>query len=186
MVIPVNIMTKFDNVKGFFTWPRLYTNMVYKYQDDSVFVELGVFEGRSLYYLLKVIRDKRKNIKVFGVDYFKGISEGGYEQTLKNLSEFKGHFRIMNMDSAAASKKFEDNSVDFIFIDAGHEYDEVKADILSWLPKMKKGGVMAGHDYNGFDIGGGYPGVRKAVDELFGRKVLKDYIDEDCWMVNIK
>ena len=56
--------TKFDRVQGFFTWPRLYTDMVINYSDNSVFVEVGVYEGRSLYYLLDIIRKQRRNIKV--------------------------------------------------------------------------------------------------------------------------
>lgn len=186
MVIPRNFnRDKFNNVQGYFTWPRLYTNMTEVYQNNSVFVEVGVYKGRSLYYLLNVIRKSGKEIKVFGVDHYKGQSEGAYQQTVENLSEFNGQYKIINMDSVSASKLFEDNSVDFVFIDAGHEYEDVKTDILLWLPKLKKKGIMAGHDYNGFDREGGYPGVRKAVDEIFGKKVNKTYIDEDCWLIKI-
>jgi hypothetical protein len=65
-----------------------------------------------------------------------------------------------------------------VFIDAAHDYDNVKADILAWYPKCK--GVIAGHDY--FLT---YPGVMNAVDELFENEVIKKYEYEGCWMVNI-
>ena len=177
--------TKFDRVQGFFTWPRLYTDMVINYSDNSVFVEVGVYKGRSLYYLLDIIRKQRRNIKVFGVDHYKEQSDSCYDKTINNLSEFHNQYKLINTNSVSAAKTFQDNSIDFVFIDAGHTYEVVKADILAWLPKIKLGGMMAGHDYNGSKRDGGYPGVRKAVDEIFKRKVIKDYIDEDCWMVKI-
>lgn len=174
----------FDMVEGFFTWPRLYTDMVQYFPNKSCFVEVGVFKGRSLYYLLYEIEKNNKNIKVYGVDHYKGVSNSFYKKTLYNLKGFKG-YTIICKDSVLASEEFKNNSVDFVFIDAGHEYEEVKADILVWLPKIKKGGVIAGHDYNGFNKPGGYPGVNQAVHEIFGKEVIEDYIDEDCWLVKI-
>jgi len=67
-------------------------------------------------------------------------------------------------------KEFEDESFDFIFIDADHTYEAVAKDIADWYPKVKKGGIFCGHDYiqksmkNEF---GEYQfGVIRAVDEF--------------------
>ena len=60
-----------------------------------------------------------------------------------------------------AHKFVEDNSLDFIFIDAGHEYEDVLEDIHYWYPKVKPGGHIMGHDIN-------QPQVRKAVNEKLG------------------
>jgi hypothetical protein len=60
------------------------------------------------------------------------------------------------------AKEFEDESIDFVFIDANHTYEFVSKDIAAFLPKMKKGGIMAGHDFNG-----AHPGVVQAVIEAF-------------------
>lgn len=59
--------------------------------------------------------------------------------------------------------KFEDNSIDFIYIDADHTYESVKKDIESYLPKLKDGGVIGGHDYQDK-----WPGVINAVNETIG------------------
>jgi hypothetical protein len=89
----------------------------------------------------------------------------------------KEHFNVIVGKSDESSKFFEDNSVDVIFIDAGHSYDSVIQDIKSWLPKIKDGGIMSGHDYNSWS------GVNKAVNEIFDKV---DKIDNDCWFVKIK
>ena len=59
---------------------------------------------------------------------------------------------------------FPNESLDFVFIDAGHMYEEVKEDISLWLPKVKPGGVISGHDYSNK-----WPGVAAAVNEMFGK-----------------
>ncbi|MDO7614155.1 MAG: class I SAM-dependent methyltransferase [Crocinitomicaceae bacterium] len=50
--------------------------------------------------------------------------------------------------SAEASKGIPDNYFDFIYIDGDHSDEGIRKDISSWLPKLKKGGYFAGHDYS--------------------------------------
>jgi len=50
--------------------------------------------------------------------------------------------------SLEAAKEFEDGSLDFVYIDANHRYEYVVADIAAWLPKVRSGGCIAGHDFN--------------------------------------
>lgn len=79
-------------------------------------------------------------------------------------------------DSSAAAKEFEDCSLDLVYIDANHAYDAVKSDIETWLPKVKKGGIIAGHDY-----GNRWDGVMLAVNDKFGKP--NRIFEDTSWLV---
>jgi hypothetical protein len=64
------------------------------------------------------------------------------------------------MPTVEAAKKFADGSIDFIWVDAGHEYDEVLADLQAWWPKLKAQGIIGGDDFP-------MEGVERAVKEFF-------------------
>ena len=75
-----------------------------------------------------------------------------------------------------ASKLFNKNYFDFVYIDAGHSYKEVKLDLETWFPKIKKNGFLTGDDYyepNKFSFTYGY-GVIKAVDEFVKKNALEE------------
>ncbi len=69
--------------------------------------------------------------------------------------------KILRATSVEAARKVSAHSVDFVFIDAIHLYEDVKQDIELWTPKIREGGMIAGDDY--LDR---FPGVKRAVDEL--------------------
>ena len=77
-----------------------------------------------------------------------------------------GHRRvIVKALSVNASYQFMFRSLDFVFVDACHLYEFIKEDIEVWAPKIKSGGILSGHDYNGMgDKRKGW-GVKRAVDE---------------------
>jgi predicted O-methyltransferase YrrM len=65
-----------------------------------------------------------------------------------------------------AANDFADCSLDFVYVDAVHDYKNALRDILDWWPKIKPGGVMAGHDYlDQINIGGVF-GVKSAADRF--------------------
>jgi len=72
--------------------------------------------------------------------------------------------QIVNEWSMKAVKRFADESLDFIYIDANHSYGYVKEDIREWSKKVKKGGVVSGHDYVNEHAGIPF-GVKRAVNE---------------------
>jgi len=165
---------------NFFTWPTLYRDMVNIFPDGSKFAEIGLLEGRSLIYLINEIAKSGKDIKIIGVDYFQKQSEGLLEVFWGNTQDLHDKFELMVGKSAEIAEKIKDGILDFVFIDADHRYEFVKADILAWLPKIKNGGIIAGHDYIPT-----YSGVMQAADEIFKDKVDKKYTFEGCWLVNL-
>jgi hypothetical protein len=96
--------------------------------------------------------------------------EKAYQKT-KKLTAFAGkRAHIYRAMSHEVVDQFKDGSLDFVFIDGDHSYDGVKLDISLWLPKVKPGGWIGGHDYDHPKL----PGVSKAVDEAFDMVELDD------------
>ena len=74
------------------------------------------------------------------------------------------------------AKEVENESLDFVYIDANHSYNDTMKDIKKWFPKVKKGGVFSGDDYK-------WEGVKKAVDEFSKEKNLKVNVYENTWEI---
>jgi len=70
-------------------------------------------------------------------------------------------YRRCELHPVHSNEVVTDVKFDLVFIDADHSYESVKEDIEVWLPRVKKGGYLSGHDY-----GPPWEGVIKAVDEL--------------------
>lgn len=85
-----------------------------------------------------------------------------YQQT----SFAESRRNLLRCSSATAAKMVPEQSLDFAFIDADHTYQQVRNDIWDWWPKVRKGGVLCGHDYNSLKERRGLWGVKKAVDEF--------------------
>lgn len=170
--------------ENWFTYPELYKMMVDKFPTNSHFVEVGVWKGMSAAYMAVEIINSDKNIKFDCIDTWEYSSDQNdigqnlygnlYEIFLKNIEPVKhiiNPIKSLSWDGAAF---YEDNSLDFVFIDAAHDYESVKKDINAWFPKIKKGGVIAGHDYTWCTD------VQKAVNEFFEGKSI--YESEGCWI----
>ncbi len=145
-------------------------------------MEVGVFQGQTTAVIAETV--KQFNGKIYVVDWWKaqakGVPEsypGGkwenvctpelinerFNDFLNNIQElnFKEIIEIYNMPSDEAAEKIKDNKFDFIFIDAAHDYSQVKKDIFNFFPKLKIGGIFCGHD------------CEKRLEELDRKKVDK-------------
>jgi len=71
--------------------------------------------------------------------------EGFYETAKDRLAKYD--CTILRDWSVEAAKQFSKESVDFVYVDANHDLANVIKDISAWLPKIRKGGIIAGHDY---------------------------------------
>jgi len=177
----------YQNLEGWFTFPNLYNALIRVIPENGKFVEVGVWKGKSLAYFIVENINKNKNITTYAVDTWEGspahvnescvINKTLYQEFISNMSPVADKFTALQMTSEEASKQFEDNSLDAVFIDADHVYEQVKHDIELWYPKVKSNGIFCGHDYYN-----GWPGVEQAVNEFAKIHNLRITGGEMSWM----
>jgi len=130
--------------------PNLYKELGYK-----VGAEIGVNKGRFSKWICHQMR--RNKPKLFLVDPYKSYKEYSeyldqnqmdsiFEQAKVRLAKYNCEF-VQKM-SMEAVKDFQDNSLDFVYIDGNHDYQFVVNDIAEWSKKVKPGGLVSGHDYS--------------------------------------
>lgn len=182
----------FNETKGenWFTYEFLYKSMVERFDNNSHFVEVGTWKGMSACYMAVEIINSGKKIKFDCVDTWDYVPTSEeisadrfidlYDVFIENISPVKDVIGIVKSLSWDGAAYYKDNSLDFVFIDAGHDYDSVSKDIKAWFPKLKSTGVIAGHDYH-FNVG-----VFPAVNEFFAAKKIN--VKEPggaCWLVDL-
>ena len=101
-----------------------------------------------------------------------------YIQTVHRLQPFGDRSAIWRMTSADAARQVRDASLDFVYIDARHDEAAITEDLTLWEPKVRPGGVLAGHDYLDEDLPEGRFGVKSAVDRYFGAQRLEVRVTE--------
>lgn len=119
--------------------------------------EIGVYKG----YLSRILLQEFRDLYLYMVDAWLPY-EGGFRPhrqptaedmnhsmlEAKEVTDFAANRRmILAADLVASSRLIPDNSLDWIFVDAGHLYEDVKRDLDVWCPKVKPGGLLTGHDY---------------------------------------
>ena len=115
-------------------------------------VEVGVYRGR----FTKALSMLNPELKLIGVDAWTvyknykdftpdDLEEGAYEEARARTAGL--NVSLINALSMDAVKRFPDESLDFVFIDANHDYEFVVEDIAAWSKKVRKGGIVCGHDY---------------------------------------
>jgi len=115
-------------------------------------VEIGTYKGNFAEVLCRLIPDINlsvvdawkvyKDYKDYGIT---DLEDEAYRQTLERANKFG--FKICKGWSMDIVKEFEDESLDFIFIDGNHDFEHVVEDVAKWSKKVKKGGIVAGHDF---------------------------------------
>ena len=151
-------------------------------RDGAVFVELGAWKGRSTAFMGVEIANSATDIEFYAVDTWLGsaaesvhdadpdLQEGTLHQAfLQNIEPVRAYVRPLRELSTQAATRFGDGGVDFVFVDAGHTYQDVTNDLVAWWPKVRPGGVMAGDDWTLRDQKDGQRSVRRAVRRYFNR-----------------
>lgn len=114
-------------------------------------VEVGTRTGRTSRHLARYCPQIREGYAVDLEPPPPGVFDG-----LDRLTFLQGW-------SDAVAKRFDDESLDLVFIDADHSEGGVRTDLAAWVPKVRPGGIVAGHDYAARH----HPGVKIAVDDFF-------------------
>lgn len=117
-------------------------------------VEIGTFKGEFAKQILNTWEGKLYMVdqwRELGKEYMDISNHKNHESplmdTVKNLKGFEDRAFMLRGKSSQIVNLFEDESLDFVYIDGNHEYSYVKEDIELWYPKVKKGGLVSGHDY---------------------------------------
>jgi len=177
----------YKKIDGWFgpTEEVLYKEVVDRVKDSAHFVEVGSFKGKSSVMMAVLIANSGKDIKFDCVDTFEGspehqkgamfeikevVDETLLDAFMQNIEPVKEYIKVVVSDSISAAKNYEDESLDFVFIDADHSEAAVYSDLCAWYPKIKKNGIIAGHDY---DVSGKATGVYAAVKRFFEDKMDK-------------
>src|SRR4030042_2379122 len=144
--------------------PKLFRQL-----DFRLGAEIGVAGGRFSKFLCVY----NPNLKIYAIDawqIYEGYKYNESQEKMERLYlEAKNRLAPYNCQivrdwSMEAVKRFADESLDFVFIDANHDYKYVKEDIREWAKKVRKGGIISGHDYID-NYGKILYGVKKAVNE---------------------
>lgn len=128
----------------------------------KVGAEIGVNQGKYS----RVLCDSIPELKLYCVDtwapYPKRPTQERQDIYFSRAQKMLQGFNVtfMKMASLEASKQIPNGSLDFVYIDALHDFDNVIMDIISWVPKVKAGGIVSGHDYIKRDA----HGIIEAVD----------------------
>ena len=125
--------------------PDFFVEMGYK-----VGAEIGVYKGEFTEKLGKA------GLEIYGIDpwivyknYQKHPVELPYEKLAEGSKQRVAGYNvnIIRKTSAKALEDFEDESLDFVYIDANHSFPYISHDIYEWNRKVRKGGIISGHDY---------------------------------------
>lgn len=184
--VPKEVAHKLEKMDASSAWRGLYYDVMPKLIKERGYkkvVEVGLGYGGHAEQILKSCDLDA----YFGVDPFQYNYDvtDGFNGTIGTLSEkhdgqtnfdflyswikdvrlekYKNKFTLIRKPSVEAAQDFADESLDCIFIDGNHRYEQVLADLKQWYPKLKRGGTMAGDDY-------WMPEVAAAVTDFFRSK----------------
>lgn len=163
------------HIDGYFDFDDAYQLIVKNCAAAEWIVEIGGYLGKSTCYLGNLIHGSGRQMGVLCVDPWpanyvvkgKLVAVDPFDIWRANVKQSGWESFIFPLRTTSAiAATIVRNGLAAVYIDGDHAYEAVRDDIKAWLPKIKHGGILAGHDY-----GAGWPGVQKAVDEILGSKI---------------
>jgi len=190
---PDPLIVEFAGKDNWFNYGQFY-DWIVRENDFKTFVEVGVWKGKSISHLASALVAKQgTDFELYGVDWWDKLPKDSalweshgeqipalYEMYNYNLRKagVRGHVFDLVGDSANMATFFKDGTVDFVYIDASHDYDSVCADIRAWLPKVRKNGIIGGHDLT-------HPDVKRALETCLDRVNYYPH-NADVWFTRIR
>jgi hypothetical protein len=174
-----------------------HTEFLYNFIKDrniKVFAEIGLWKSRTTRKILKVCHGNLD--EYWAVDQFALLDKKHGRMGKRTQDDWDSLYRYacglmtwfpklhtVRMTSLEAANLFKGRRYfDLVYIDASHFYEDVKQDIQAWLTTIKSGMFLAGHDY--IVRRSAHKGVKKAVDEMFGKDVFV-MCEGEVWMVKV-
>ena len=155
----------------------LYRWAVMQASDGDLFLEIGTYKGRSAAYMMHRILQSGKDIGFITVDPFDGSGDKYSKYPREIYQDFSQGIKALGIKvvhlvgrSQDLAPYLADGSLAFVFVDGSHDYQDVKADLEAYLPKVKPGGILAGHDLQ-------YQDVKRAV------KPYKYEVWKNCYLI---
>jgi hypothetical protein len=155
----------YKSIPGGFDFPDVYREAVAAAPPRAHFVEVGAWFGQSTAFLAVEALNSGKAIRIDVVDHWEGgYADAAHLAELRRYdvaAEFENNMRrggvrdainVVRGDSPRVAEGYADGTLDFVFIDASHDFHSVRWDLLAWLPKLKPGGLLAGHDWGFFEV----------------------------------
>ena len=174
-----------QDIDGWFDFDNIYDLAVRRAGLEAAFCEIGAYKGKSTCFMAERLHaSPEKRIKFTTIDPWDWGGSNVYEEFAENMRRAGTHVDARRARSPEAAAGFADESLDFVFIDGAHERQAVERDIEGWWPKVRLGGLMAGHDY--FRFGDAeHPGVKQAVDAFVRSHGLGHAFrtDRSSWMI---
>ena len=147
----------------------------------ELFCELGYKSGAEIGvdrgHYSKILLTANLELKLYLVDAWEGVrAENHYIDTQSRLKSYEERADFRKGRSLIMAKQFEDNTLDFIYIDSQRDFNAVVMDLIEWGRKVKQGGIISGRGYcHLFETG-----VVKAVDSYTYAHNIRDwYITRD-------
>jgi len=148
-----------DTAEIYFKFRPFFENV----KEGSVGVEVGVLECNNAVHIFKYAKPKKLylvdrfekyhdvigDLSVFNQEMWEDI----YKTDIERMAPYNAEF--IRKSSMEAVKQFNDESLDFVYLDDDHRKEYVVANVNAWYPKIKKGGIIGGHDWTESEVKSG-------------------------------
>ena len=178
--------------KTFINHRELLVYLIKEYNLRKI-IEVGVYKSEMIRWVMKHscgdFIDEYWEVDSFtvlpreGQGYKGGVCQEDWDDMhlyACSLMKWFPQLKIIKASSVRAASIFDDNYFDMIYLDASHIFSDVLSDIKAWHPKIKKGGIFSGHDYNSRR----HLGVNEAVHEFFDKDCILGIEKAGVWILN--